>query len=270
MIFDTHTHYDDHKYDDDREAVLASLSSVGIQRVVNVAADMHSVDTTLQLAQTHDFVYAALGVHPDGVDALTEADMDRLKELALKYAYRNAADPKVPGLNKVVAIGEIGLDYYWDESPRDVQKQWLERQLQLAEEVDLPVTIHSRDAAKDTYDILKEHRTGEGTGIVHCFSYSREMAREFLNLGYYIALGGVTTFKNGKTAKEVAAYVPSDRLLLETDCPYMAPVPYRGKRNYSGYLTRVGDVIAELRGTTREEIEEMTWENARRLYRLND
>lgn len=270
MIFDTHTHYDDTKYNDDREAVLASLSACGVGRIVNIAADMHSVDTTLQLAQSHDFIYAALGVHPDGVGELTEADMDRLKDLALRYAYRNAADSKAPGLNKVVAIGEIGLDYYWDESPREVQKEWFLRQLEVARETDLPVVIHSRDAAKDTLDILKEFRACEGTGIIHCFSYSKEMAREFLNLGYYIALGGVTTFKNGKTAKEVAAYVPSDRLLLETDCPYLAPVPHRGERNWSGNLTHVVDAIAELRSITREEVENMTWENARRLYRLND
>ncbi len=270
MIFDTHTHYDDTKYEDDREAVLASLSACGVGRIVNIAASMASVDTTLALAQSHDFIYAALGVHPDEVGELTEADMDRLTELALKYAYRNAGDPKKPGLNKVVAIGEIGLDYYWDESPREIQKEWFVRQLDVARAVDLPVVIHSRDAAKDTFDILKEHCTGEGCGIVHCFSYSKEMAREFLNLGYYIALGGVTTFKNGRAAKEVAAYVPSDRLLLETDCPYLAPVPNRGKRNWSGNLTYVADAIAELRGITREEVENMTWENARRLYRLND
>ena len=257
MIFDTHTHYDDERYDGDREEVLSSLSSFGVKRICNIAADMASCETTLSLALSHDFVYAALGVHPDGSASLTEADMTRLKELL-----------KEP---KAVAVGEIGLDYYYDDGlPHELQKKWFERQLELSEEVGKPVVIHSRDAAKDTYDILKSLKTGDGAGIMHCFSYSKEMARQFLDLGYYIALGGVVTFKNARNAKEVAAYVPEDRLLLETDCPYMAPVPFRGKRNSSQYLPYVVTEIAAIRGITEERLMAATYENANRLFRIPD
>ena len=255
MIFDTHAHYDDRQFDEDREAVLSSLPGAGIGRVLNAAADMRSVETSLLLAEQYDFIYAAVGVHPEGVQGLTEADLDVLRDRATTH-------------KKVVAIGEIGLDYYWDTVPRDLQKEWFRLQLRLSNELDLPVIVHSRDAAKDTYDILKEEKTGEGAGIVHCFSYSREMARQFLDLGYYIGLGGVVTFKNARAAKEVAAYVPKDRLVLETDCPYMAPVPYRGKRNQSGYLTEVVKAIAEITGESPEALEERTWENGCRIYRL--
>ena len=255
MIFDTHTHYDDHRFDEDREEVLSSLSSFGVKRICNIAADMESVGTTLQLAHRYDFVYAALGVHPDGIAELTEDDMARLKDL-LK-------DPKA------VAVGEIGLDYYYDDGlPHDLQKRWFERQLELSLETDKPVVIHSRDAAQDTFEILKSLKTGDGAGIMHCFSYPKEMARRFLDLGYYIALGGVVTFKNARVAKEVAAYVPEDRLLLETDCPYMAPVPFRGKRNSSAFLPYVVAEIAAIRGITEERLMEKTFENANRLFRI--
>lgn len=255
MIFDTHAHYDDQRFDEDREALLASLSQFNVGRVVNVAADMDSCKTTMALAKSHDFIYAAVGVHPDGIDTLTESDMELLKTYLKE--------------KKVVALGEIGLDYYdRDEILPELQKKWFIRQLQVANEMDMPVIIHSRDAAKDTYDILKEYRTGEGAGIVHCFSYSKEMARQFLDLGYYIALGGVVTFKNGRNAKEVAAYVPSDRLLLETDSPYLTPVPFRGKRNDSTKLSYVVSEIAAIRKISEEALMEMTWENANRLYRI--
>jgi len=255
MIFDTHAHYDDRQFDDDREAVLASLADAGVTRLVNVAADLKSVETTLRLAEKYDFIYAAVGVHPDGVPELTEADMELLRDRALSH-------------KKAMAIGEIGLDYHWDDVPPELQRKWFRRQLQLAKELELPVIVHSRDAAKDTYDILREEKTGEGAGIVHCYSYSTEMARQFLDLGYYIGLGGVLTFKNARVAKEVAAYVPKDRLVLETDCPYMAPTPYRGMRNYSGYLREVVNALSSLTGETPEEIEARTYENACRIYRL--
>lgn len=254
MIFDTHAHYDDQKYDEDREAILASLSVNGIGRVANVAADMASVDTTLALSEKYPFIYAVLGVHPDGVENLTEADMEKLKALSAH--------------EKVIAIGEIGLDYYGRELPKEVQMKWFARQAELSNEVDLPIVVHSRDAAKDTFDILKNIKTGDGAGIIHCFSYGKEMAREFLNLGYYIALGGVVTFKNGRNAKEVASYVPEDRLLLETDCPYLSPVPHRGERNSSLNLPYVVSEIAALRGISEDKLIEITWKNACRLYRL--
>ena len=252
MIFDTHAHYDDRQYDSDREALLASLTVNGVGRVVNVAADTASVETTYALAKKYDFIYAALGIHPDGVEFLTEADMDRIAELS--------KDPKV------VAVGEIGLDYYGRELPKEVQKKWFIRQLKLADDLSLPAIIHSRDAAQDTYEILRARGKKERAGIVHCFSYPKEMARQFLDLGYYIALGGVVTFKNGRVAKEVAAYVPEDRLLLETDCPYLSPVPHRGERNWSGNLSHVVSEIAALRGISEERLIKTTWDNANRLY----
>ena len=262
MIFDTHAHYDDHQYDSDREAVLASLSEYKVRALTNISADMESVQTTLDLAYRYEFIYAAVGVHPDGVPGLTEKDMETLKALVQEDRKRERP--------KIVAVGEIGLDYYWDDVPKETQIPWFIRQIELSEELDLPIVVHSRDAAKDTYDLLKTYKTGEGAGIIHCFSYSKEMARQFLDLGYYIALGGVTTFKNAKNAKEVAAYVPKDRLLLETDCPYMAPVPFRGKRNDSRLINHIVPVIAELRKETPEEIERQTFENALRLYRIRD
>ncbi len=270
MIFDTHTHYDDQRYDSDREAVLASLAVNGVGRIVNVAADMDSVRTTLALAGAYPFVYAAIGVHPDGVAELTEADLSALRAHVLSgraaVCEPPAEDLVAAGERKIVAIGEIGLDYYGRELSPDIQKEWFSRQLALAAELELPVIVHSREAARDTYEILKAGKTGERAGIVHCFSYSKEMARQFLDLGYYIGLGGVVTFKNARVAKEVAAYVPLDRLLLETDCPYMAPVPYRGARNESGYLSYVAEAVAALRGIQREEVEAATFENACRLY----
>lgn len=254
MIFDTHAHYDDSRFDEDREAVLTSLSFHEVTRVVNVAADMDSVRTTLALAEQYDFIYAAIGVHPDGVAEMTDQDLDTLRTLSVH--------------EKVVAIGECGLDYYERETPKETQIYWFRRQLELAKELDLPVIVHSRDAAEDTFRTVKDTYTGDGAGIIHCFSYGKEMAKAFLDLGYYIALGGVVTFKNSKKAKEVAAYVPEDRLLLETDCPYLAPVPHRGERNFSGYLPLVLDELAALRQTDRERLEQVTYENACRLYQL--
>ena len=266
MIFDTHVHYDDTRFDQDREAVLASLAVQGVGKAVNIAADMASVETTLALAGKYDFLYAAIGVHPDGVEFLTEADMETLKS----HVLRGRDGSGSVGEKKIRAIGEIGLDYHGREFSPEIQKKWFIRQLELSNELALPVVIHSRDAAKDTYDIVKSLKTGDGAGIAHCFSYSKEMARQFLDLGYYIALGGVVTFKNARVAKEVAQYVPRDRLLLETDCPYMAPEPLRGTRNQSGLLRYVVEAIAVLRGITPEEVEGMTYENACRFYRIGE
>ena len=263
MIFDTHAHYDDHAYDEDREAVLASLSVHNVRRVVNVAADAASLFTTRDLAYAYDFVYGALGIHPDGVKEMTDETVDMIR--------RMVGEDRASGKRKIVAVGEVGLDYCGrDDIPREVQIPAFEKQLALSRELDLPVIVHSRDAAKDTYEILKAHKTGDGAGIVHCFSYEKEMARAFLDLGYYIALGGVVTFKNARKAKEVAAFVPLDRLLLETDCPYMAPVPLRGTRNDSRNLSHVVREIASLRGISEEEVEAHTFSNANRLYRICD
>lgn len=258
MIFDTHAHYDSEQFDSDRDTLLRSLHDAGVGRVANIAADAASVETTYALAEEYDFIYGVLGIHPDGVPEMGDDTIARIRTLV-----------KEDGHRKIVAIGEIGLDYYHrDHIPKELQRQWFIRQLALSEELALPVVIHSRDAAQETYEILKEYKTGEGCGIMHCYSYSKEMAARFLDLGYYIALGGVVTFKNGRVAKEVAAYVPDDRLLLETDCPYMAPVPYRGTRNDSAKLREVVRTVAALRGIPEPELERMTWENANRLYRI--
>ena len=252
MIFDTHAHYDDEAFDEDREELLASLPAQGIGKVINIGASLQSTKTTVELAQRYPFLYAAVGVHPEGVTELTEKSMDWLKELCK--------------LNKTVAIGEIGLDYYWDEPERELQKQWFRRQLQLAREVKLPVVIHSREAAKDTIDIMKEEHSEEIGGVIHCYSYTKESAKTFLDMGFSFGIGGVLTFKNAKKLKEAVEYIPMDRILLETDCPYLAPVPYRGKRNSSLYLSHVVEELAAIKGILREEVERITMENALRVF----
>ena len=253
-IFDTHAHYDDEAFDADREEVLTGLKEQGVGTVVNVGASIASTKTTLALAETHSFMYAAVGVHPNETAELTVADMKWLESLA--------ENPKV------VAIGEIGLDYYWDEPDKEIQKKWFVAQLDLARRLKLPVIIHSRDAAKDTLDIMKVEHNGATGGVIHCFSYGVEMAREYLNMGFFLGIGGVLTFKNARKLAETVEYAPLDRLVLETDCPYLAPVPNRGKRNSSLNLTYVADQLAALKGVDRETVEKMTWDNARKLYRL--
>lgn len=255
MIFDSHAHYDDEAFDQDRDELLTSLPKNGISPVVNVGASLRGVRDTVALTEKYDFIFGAVGVHPDEVGTLLEEQMDWLRELTFR--------------EKIVAVGEIGLDYHWDVEPREIQKKWFVRQLSLAKEVGLPVIIHSRDAAKDTFDIMKEEHAGTTGGVIHCYSGSREMARDYLNLGYYIGIGGVVTFKNARVMKEVAEYVPLDRILVETDCPYLAPAPYRGKRNSSLLLTLVVDEIARIKGLDRETVERTTWENAMRMYRID-
>ncbi len=283
MIFDTHAHYDDSRFDADREEVLAALAAAGVRRVVNVAADMESVETTLALANTHDFIYAALGVHPDGIaypEPVYAEKPDENGQRVIDY-YRYGSEKlnlgdldhiaKLAKENpKAVAIGEIGLDYYYETPARELQKKWFDRQAEMAVGLKLPIIVHSREAAKDTYDILRAYGGRDRAGIIHCFSYEKEMARQFLDLGYYIAIGGAVTFKNARAPKEVAAYVPADRLLLETDCPYMTPVPHRGERNFSGYLPLVAAMIAEVRGQTTAHICETTYSNANTLFGISD
>ena len=253
-IFDTHAHYDDEDFNADRYELLESMKEHGVGTIVNIGASMRSCKTTLALAEKYPFVYGALGVHPSDCGTMTEEDIQWIKA--------NAAN------EKIVAIGEIGLDYYWDNVERDVQKKWFVRQLEIAKEIGLPVIIHSRDAAQDTLEIMKsEHKDTTG-GVIHCFSYGVEMAREYLNMDYFIGVGGVLTFKNGKKLKEVVEYAPMDKLVLETDCPYLAPVPYRGKRNSSLYLTHVVEEMAAIKGMSVEDVIRVTAENAKRLYRL--
>ena len=254
LIFDTHSHYDDEAFDGDREALIGSLREHGIGTVVNIGASLASTKTTLSLAERYPDFYAAVGVHPNETAELTEQDMAWLKEVSTG--------------KKVVAIGEIGLDYYWDEPERELQKKWFVRQLALAKETGLPVVIHSRDAAKDTLDIMKSEHAGTTGGVIHCFSYGVDMAREYLNLGYFLGIGGVLTFNNAKKLKEVVQFAPLSSLVLETDCPYLSPVPFRGKRNSSLNLPYVVEILAELKKITPEEVIRVTAENARRLYRL--
>lgn len=258
MIFDTHAHYDDSAFDSDREAVLSSLFEKGIGHLVNVGADMNTSRASVELAQSHPFIYAAVGVHPSSAAELNEDNLEMLRQMA--------TNPKV------VAIGEIGLDYHWPEPDPQLQKYWFERQLSLALSLDLPVIIHSRDAAADTLEIIKKyHEQSEGAlrGVIHCFSSGPEIAKEYTDRGFFIGIGGVVTFKNGKKMKEVAASVPLSQIVTETDCPYLAPDPYRKNRNDSGYLPLVVGEIAALRGLTVEEVVAATEENAKNLYRLS-
>ena len=258
MIFETHAHYDDERFEEDRDALITSMPERGVGTIINVGASIESTKTTLALSEKYPFVYAAVGVHPSDISGLNEETFAWLREQTKK--------------EKVVAVGEIGLDYYWDKEP-EVQKQqryWFAEQMKLAREASLPVIIHSRDAAADTVEVMKSVHAEEIPGVIHCYSYSKEMARQFLDMGFYIGIGGVVTFKNAKTLKEVAAYTPLDRIVLETDCPYLAPVPFRGKRNCSAYISYVLDMIAELKGISREEAEQVTYENARNMYRITD
>lgn len=254
MIFETHAHYDDDKFNEDRETLLRSLPEEGVGVVINSGASVESTRDTIRLAKEYAHVYAAVGVHPSEISELDETFIDWMREQA--------------SWEKTVAIGEIGLDYYWDKEPevQERQRYWFGRQIELAREIGLPIIVHSRDAAADTMQVMKEHHAEEIPGVIHCFSYSKEMALEFIKMGYYIGVGGVVTFKNAKKLIETVEAIPLERILLETDCPYMAPEPYRGKRNNSLYLTYVRDKIAEIKGISPEEVERVTEENARKLF----
>lgn len=253
MIIDTHAHYDDEQFDADREELLSSMEEGGIGLIVNVGSTVASWDKIVELTEKYPFVYGAVGVHPDEVGELDEEKFLRMAELLDR--------------DKIVAVGEIGLDYYWDKEKHDLQKEWFVRQLGLAREKEMPVIIHSREAAADTFDIMKQHAAGM-KAVIHCYSYSPEMAREYVKMGYYIGVGGVVTFKNAKKLKQVVQEIPLESIVLETDCPYLAPVPYRGKRNCSLYLPYVAEQIAELKGTTVEEVIQQTEKNSRELYDL--
>lgn len=254
MIFDTHAHYDDEQFDEDRDELLASMQACGVEAVTNIGASLATSQNTIELTKKYPFVYGAIGVHPNEVEDLNEDGIAWLKE--------NSALPKI------VAIGEIGLDYYWDEPGREIQKKWFLRQLELAREVKLPVVIHSRDAAKDTLDIMKSFHAENLGGVIHCFSYTKEMAREYLNMGFFLGIGGVVTFKNAKKLKEVVEYMPMEQMVLETDCPYLSPVPNRGKRNSSLNLPYVVEEVARLKEISVDEVIEITNRNAKTMYRL--
>jgi len=254
LIFDTHAHYDDEAFNEDREAVIKSLAAAGVETVVNIGASMASSETTLELTRNYPFIYGTAGVHPSETAELDEEKFQRLKEIV--------REPKI------VAVGEIGLDYYWEKPAHDIQKNWFERQLELAREVNLPVVIHSREAAKDTLEIMKAAKAGDMGGVIHCFSYGKDMAREYLDMGFFLGIGGVLTFKNAKKLREVVEYAPMAQLVLETDSPYMAPEPNRGKRNTSANLPYVVNMMAEIKGLSPEDVIAATEKNARRLYRM--
>lgn len=259
MIFETHAHYDDEAFDKDRELLLSSLKENGIGAVVNVCASVDGLKDTVSLMETYPFVYGAVGIHPDDAEKIDDEILNRIRTLARH--------------TKTVAVGEIGLDYYWhkEEKEHEIQKQMFRAQMEIAREEKLPFMIHSREAAKDTLDIVKEYvKGGMYGGIIHCFSYSKEIAREYLDMGLYLGIGGVVTFANAKKLKEVVEYAPLSQIVLETDSPYLAPVPNRGKRNSSLNLPYVAAAIAEIKGVSVEEVEKTTWHNAAGLLNLAD
>lgn len=252
MLFDTHAHLLDERFDGEREEIIRSLPAHGVGAYCEIGYDIKSSVNAASLADNFEFVYAAVGIHPHDTDSLKESDVDTLENLCKE--------------KKVVALGEIGLDYYYDNSKRENQRYWFDRQLSLSEEIDIPVTIHTRDAMADTIDILKCHK--KARGIIHCYSGSKESAKILLDMGFYISFAGPVTFKNANTALEVAKYVPSDRILIETDSPYLSPVPYRGKRNQPIYVKEVAKTLASVRGEDLETIEKLTFENAMRVYEI--
>ena len=254
MIFDSHAHYDDAQFDEDRMDVLSHLKDAGVAKVVNISNGWDDLLKTLELIKQVPFLYGTVGIHPCKVSELNDERMEQMRDFCSG--------------DKIVAVGEIGLDYYWMSDPKEVQKEWFIRQLRLAKEVNLPVVIHSRDASQDTFDIMKAEHAGTTGGVIHCYSGSVEMAREYVKMGYFLGIGGVVTFKNSKTLKKVAAEIPLEHIVIETDCPYLAPTPDRGKRNSSAYLPMVVEEIARLRGISPEEVERVTYENAMRLYSI--
>lgn len=259
MIFDTHAHYDDQAFDGDREELLASMEENGIGHIVNVCASIGKFHRTTALMEKYPFVYGAVGVHPDDADKMTQETLDEIRCLS--------------HMEKMTAIGEIGLDYYWhkEEEEHRIQQEMFRAQMDIAREEKLPFMIHSRDAAEDTLAIVREYmKGGMYGGIIHCFSYSPEIAREYLKMGLYLGIGGVLTFKNARKLKETVALAPLSQLVLETDCPYMAPEPNRGKRNSSLNLPYVAAAVAELKGITPEEVIAATEKNAKELLKIRN
>ena len=252
MLFDTHAHLNDSAFDADREELMAGLADKGIGLVMNAGCSLESSRDIIKLAERYPWLYASVGSHPDSADEVNEGVIEEYRKLCLH--------------EKVKAIGEIGLDYHYEDIPREIQKNAFRMQMQLAKELDMPVIIHEREAHDDGMRIVREFPGV--TGVFHCYSGSAEMARQLVNLGWYIGFTGVLTFKNAHKAVETAASIPLDRIVIETDCPFMAPVPYRGKRNDPGYLSLMAEKLAEIRGITPEEAAKITTENAKRLYRI--
>ncbi|PKM93857.1 MAG: hydrolase TatD [Firmicutes bacterium HGW-Firmicutes-1] len=255
MFFESHAHYDDLKFEQDRDTILSSVKEQNITKVINVAANMASSLHCIELAKKYDFIYATVGVHPHDVGAMLEDDLETLIGLS---AY-----------DKVVAIGEIGLDYYYENSPKEVQRLWFREQINIAKDIGLPIIVHSRDASKETYELIKDSRGYEVGGVIHCFSGSKEMAQAYVDMGFYIGVGGVVTYDNAKTLQEVVRAIPLKNILIETDSPYLSPVPNRGKRNDSRNLQYVVKAIAKLKEISEEEVIKTTYDNGLKLFMGN-
>ena len=250
MLFDTHAHFDDPRFDADRDELLKRLHDEGVENIMNIGASIETSKRSVEIAEKYDFVYSAVGVHPDETHGMTERDIDVLRTLAKR--------------DKVKAIGEIGLDYHYDDADADEQKKWFRRQIELARELDMPIVIHDRDSKGECISILKEmdvHRA-----VMHCFSGSAETAQELVKMGFMISFTGVLTFKNARRAIEACRAVPIERLMIETDCPYMAPEPHRGERNHSGYVQFVAEKMAEIKGMTYDELSRVTAGNGKRFF----
>lgn len=250
MYFDSHAHYDDERFNDDRAELLASFPDEGIENVINSSSDVASSKASVALAEKYPFFYASVGVHPHEVEKMTEQDLLELETLS-KHG-------------KVVAIGEIGLDFYYDISPRDMQRYWFKRQLELAERLDMPIIVHSRDAAQECFDIIKASSVRKG--VIHCYSGSAQMAKDYIDMGFYIGIGGSLTFKNNKKTVEVVEQIPIEKILIETDAPYLAPVPYRGRRNDSRLLKYVVEAIGKIKNMDENDVCNITKINANRLF----
>jgi TatD DNase family protein len=257
MIFETHGHYDDSRFDEDREQLIKQFEEAGIDKIVNIGSDIKSSQNSVELAEKYDSFYAAVGVHPSDIGELSEAGLAALEKMAVSC-------------KKVVAIGEIGLDYYYEDNPeeREAQKMWFVRQLELAKKLGLPVVIHSRDSASDTMEILKKPEFANIGGVIHCYSYSLPQALEYVKMGFNIGVGGVVTFTNGKKLREVVDKLPLEKIVLETDSPYLSPVPVRGKRNSALNIPYIANAIAEIKGVDVETVYRVTYENAKKMYRV--
>ncbi len=252
MYFDSHAHYDDKKFDSDRDELLKNMHAKNVDFIMNSGESMKAATKTIELTKKYHFIYGAVGIHPHNVANMTESDIDKLRSYA--------------SVDKIMAIGEIGLDFYYDNSPRDIQRFWFKKQLDLASEIDMPVIIHSRDAALECFDIIKN--SGVRKGVIHCFSGSSQMAMDYIKMGFYIGIGGVLTYSNAKKTVDVVDKIPLERIVIETDCPYLAPVPFRGKRNNSMYLEYVVDKISQIKNISHEETAKITKENAIRLFSI--
>ena len=256
MIFETHAHYDDEVFDIDRDELLGKMKTAGIDYIVNIAAAYDGLLATKKLMEKYSFIYGAMGIHPSEIGDLNEEVMQELATYA--------------DMDKTVAIGEIGLDYYWDKDNKEKQIYWFKRQMDLARQKGLPIVVHSRDAAADTLEVMKAEKAEEIGGVIHCYSYSVEMAKNYLDMGFYLGIGGVITFSNAKKLREVVAYAPIESLVLETDSPYLSPVPNRGKRNSSLNIPYVVEEIAKIKGISKEDVMKITYDNAKKMYRIKE